>query len=108
MDRRATGSSPPLSTFAVPHKRGWLRIPGPRGLLKPAPDLLGAVWVLPVQRAAPEHTLDRLVHLQPAAAHGRVERHAPLRPQPQRRLACLVADQIAPPQEKAPKWNIFS
>src|SRR3954452_25431679 len=77
MDRRATGSAPPLSAFAVPHKRGWLRIPGPRGLLKPAPDLLGAVWVLPVQRAALEHTLDRLGHVQPAAAHGRVERHDP-------------------------------
>src|SRR3954468_17778211 len=60
MDRRATGSSPPLSAFAVPHERGWLLIPGPRGLLKPGPDLLGAVRVLPVQRAALEHTLDRL------------------------------------------------
>src|SRR3954468_18335270 len=100
MDRLANGLSPPLPAFAVPHKRGWLRIPGPRGLLKPAPDLVWAVWVLPVQRAALEHALDRLGHVQPAAAHGRVERHDPMRAQPQHQLGCLVAGQIVPHQEK--------
>src|SRR4051812_49939454 len=77
MDRLANGLSPPLPAFAVPHKRGWLRIPGPRGLLKPGPDLVWAARMLPVPRAALEHTLDRLGHVQPAAAHGRVERHDP-------------------------------
>src|SRR3954467_11693910 len=57
MHRLATGSSP-LSTFAVPDKRGRLLIPALRGLLKPAPDLVWAVRVLSVQRAALENTLD--------------------------------------------------
>src|SRR3954470_20954175 len=73
MDRRATGSTPPLSAFAVPHKRGRPRIPALRGLLKPGPDLLRAVRVLPVERPALEPTLYRLRHVQPAAAHVRGE-----------------------------------
>src|SRR5437763_16712128 len=48
----ATGSSPPLPAFAVPHKRGRLLIPGARRLLKPGPDLVGAVRILPVERPA--------------------------------------------------------
>jgi len=64
----ATGSSPPLPAFAVPHKRGWLLLPGARHLLKPAPDLLGAVRMLPVERPPLEHALDRLSHVEPAAA----------------------------------------
>src|SRR4051812_31950605 len=69
----ATGSSPPLPAFAVPHKRRRLLIPGARGLLKPTPDLCGAVRMLTVERAALEHALDRLGHVEPAAAHGRVD-----------------------------------
>src|SRR5215208_5309127 len=75
MHRLAPGSSPALPAFAVPHKRGWLLIPASRRLLKPAPDLRGAVRMLPVQRAALEHALNRLRHVEPAAAHRRVERH---------------------------------
>src|SRR3954464_2417613 len=77
MDQLATGSSPPLPAFAVPHKRGWLLIPVPRGLLKPASDLLGAVRMLSIERAALEHALNRLRHVEPAAAHRRIERHDP-------------------------------
>src|SRR3954453_5144739 len=47
----ATGSAPPLPAFAVPHKRGRLLIPALRRLLKPAPDLRGAVRMLPVECA---------------------------------------------------------
>src|SRR3954466_10521270 len=75
----ATGSSPPLPAFAVPHKRGRLLIPASRRLLKPASDLLGAVRMLPVERAALEHALNRLRHVEPAAAHRRVERHDAMR-----------------------------
>src|SRR3954469_16436670 len=89
MDLLATGS-PPLPAFAVPDKRGRLLIPAPRGLLKPAPDLVWAVRVLSVQRAALEHALDRLRHVEPAAAHGCVERHDALRAQPQHQVRRLV------------------
>src|SRR5215218_1480009 len=82
----ATGASPALPAFAVPDKRGWLLIPGARGLLKPAPDLVWAVRVLSVQRAALENTLDQLRHVEPAAAHGCVERHDALRAQPQHQV----------------------
>src|SRR5215204_7764609 len=75
VDLLATGSSPPLPAFAVPHKRGWLLIPSSRRLLKPGPDLVWAMRLLPVERPALEHTLDRLRHIEPAAAHGRVKRH---------------------------------
>src|SRR3954447_24690241 len=74
----APGSSPPLPAFAIPDERSWLLVPAPRRLLKPASDLVWAVRVLPVQRAALEHALDRLGHVEPAAAHRRVERHDPL------------------------------
>jgi hypothetical protein len=87
----ATGSSPPLPAFAVPDKRGWLLIPAPRGLLKPAPDLVWAVRMLSIERAALEHALDRLRHVEPAAAHRRVERHDPMRVQPPHQLGRLVA-----------------
>ena len=82
MDVFALGSSPPLPAFAVPHKRGRLRIPGPRGLLKPASDLVWAVRMLPVERPALEHALDRLGHVEPAAAHRGAERHDVMRAQP--------------------------
>src|SRR5829696_6142777 len=90
----ATGSSPPLPAFAVPHKRGWLLIPVPRGLLKPAPDLVWAVRMLSVERPALEHALDRLRHVEPTAAHGRVERHDAMFAQPQHQVGRLVAGQI--------------
>src|SRR5215213_10417852 len=83
MDQPAIGSSPPLPAFAVPRKWGRLLIPASRGLLQPGPDLRGAVGMLSVQRAALEHTLDRLRHVEPTAAHGRVERHDAMRAQPQ-------------------------
>jgi hypothetical protein len=103
----ATGSSPPLPAFAVPHKRGWRLIPGPRGLLKPAPDLLGAVRVLPVQRAALEHTLDRRGPVEPAAAHRCIERHNPMRAQPQHQVGRLVASQIVPHQQQPQRRQIL-
>src|SRR5688572_12115641 len=93
MDWLATGSSP-LPAFAVPDKRGRLLIPALRGLLKPGPDLVGAVRMLPIQRAALENTLDRLRHIEPAAPHGGVKRHDALRAQPQHQLGRLVASQI--------------
>src|SRR5215207_8094536 len=71
----AAGSAP-LPAFAVPHKRCRLLIPAPRGLLKPAPDLVGAVRMLSVERAALEHALDRLGPVEPAAAHGCVVNRA--------------------------------
>src|SRR3954447_5242228 len=80
MDLLATGS-PPLPAFAVPYERGRLLVPASRRLLKPAPDRLGAVRMLPVERAALEHALDRLRHVEPAAAHRRVEQHDPMRAQ---------------------------
>src|SRR5688572_7595866 len=86
MDRLATGSSPPLPAFAVPDKRDRLLIPAPRRLLKPAPDLLGAVRMLSVERAALEHALDRLRHIEPTAAHGCVERHDAMFAQPQHQV----------------------
>src|SRR3954453_18922201 len=92
----ATGSSPPLPAFAVPHKRRRLLIPGARRLLKPTPDLCGAVRMLTVERAALEHALDRFRHVEPAAPHGRVERHDALRAQPQHQVGRLVASEIYP------------
>ena len=100
VDQRATGASPPLAAFAVPHKRRRLFIPASCRLLKPAPDLLRAVRVLSIQRAALEHALDRLRHVEPAAADGRVERHDAMRAQPQHQVGRLVAGKIVPHQQK--------
>src|SRR5215211_8052794 len=92
----ATGSSSPLPAFAVPDKRGGLLIPGPRGLLKPAPDLCGAVRMLSIERPTLEHALDGFGHVEPAAAHRRVKRHDAVRAQPPHQVRCLVAGQIVP------------
>src|SRR3954454_3587809 len=94
MDRLATGSAPPLPAFAVPHKRRRLLIPGARRLLKPAPDLVWAMRMLSVERPALEHALDRLGHVEPTAAHGRVKRHDPMRAQPQHQVGRLVAGEV--------------
>src|SRR4051794_41915045 len=96
----ATGSAPPLPAFAVPHKRRRLLIPGARRLLKPTPDLCGAVRMLTVERPALEHALDRLGHVEPAAAHRRVEGHDALRAQPQPQVRRLVARENVPPPPK--------
>src|ERR671912_2201270 len=88
----------PLSAFAVPDKRCRLRIPAARRLFKPAADLRRAVRMLPGQRPALEHALDRLRHVEPAAAHGRVERHHAMLTQPQHQLGCLMAGEIVPHQ----------
>ena len=106
MDRLAIGSLPPLPAFAVPYKRGWLLIPAPRRLLEPGPDLLGAVRMLSVQRAALEHALHRLRHVQPAAAHRRVERHDAMGAQPQHQVGRLVAGQIVPHQQEPQRRQI--
>src|SRR5215203_5064350 len=96
----ATGLPPSLPAFAVPHKRGRLLIPVPRGLLKPAPDLVWAMRMLSVERPALEHALDRLRPVEPTAAHGRVERHDAMFAQPQHQVGRLVAGQIVPHQQK--------
>src|SRR3954469_2289782 len=102
----ATGSSPPLPAFAVPHKRGRLLIPGPRRLLKPTPDLVWAVRMLTVERPALEHALDRLGHVEPAAAHGRVEGHNALCAQPQHQVGRLVAGEIVPHQQQPQRRQV--
>src|SRR3954471_9245197 len=86
----ATGSSPPLPAFAVPHKRRRLLIPGAPRLLKPASDFVWAMRMLSVERPPLEHALDRLRHVEPTAARGRVKRHDPMRAQPQHQVGCLV------------------
>src|SRR5215218_6216854 len=88
----ATRSSPALAAFAVPHKRGWL--------LKPASDLVWAMRMLPVERPALENTLDRLGHVEPAAAHRCIERHDAMRAQPHHELRRLVAGKIVPHQQQ--------
>src|SRR3954453_22251067 len=101
MDRLATGSAPPLPAFAVPDKRGWLLISASCGLLKPAPDLLGTVRMLSIQRPSLEDALDGFGHVEPAAAHGRVKRHDAMFAQPQHQVGRLVAGQIVPHQQQA-------
>src|SRR5918998_2593668 len=77
------GAPSPLPAFAAPDKRRRLHIPAARRLLEPAADLRRAVRVLPGERAALEYALDRLRHVEPAATDGRVQRHDPVRAQPQ-------------------------
>ena len=97
----------PLPAFAVPDKRRRLRIPAARRLLKPAADLGRAVRMLPGERAALEHALDRLGHVEPTAAHGRVQRHDAMRAQPQHQLGRLVAGEIVPHQQKPQRRQIL-
>src|SRR3954469_24769171 len=68
-------TGPPLPALAVPDERRGLPVPAPRRLLEPGADLGRAPRLLPVERPALEDALDRLGHVQPAAAQGRVERH---------------------------------
>jgi len=93
--------------IASPIQGGRLLIPAPCGLLKPAPDLVGTVRMLSIERAALEHTLDRLGHVEPAAAYGRVERHDPMRAQPQHQLGRLVASEIVPHQQEPQRRQVM-
>src|SRR6476659_2745744 len=77
---------PPLPALAVPDERRGLPVPAPRRLLEPGADLGRAPRLLPVERPALEDALDRLGHVQPAAAQGRVERHDAVPAQPQHHL----------------------
>ena len=104
MDLAFRGAPSPLPALAIPDKRRRLPIPAARRLLKPAPNLRRVVRMLPGQRPALEHALDRLGHVEPAAAHGRVQGHDPVRAQPQHQLRCLVAGEIVPHQQK-PQWR---
>ena len=97
----------PLPAFAVPDKRRRLRIPAPRRLLEPAADRRRAVGMLPGERAALEHALDRLRHVEPAAAHGRVQGHDALREQPQHQFGCLVTGKIVPHQQKPQRRQVL-
>src|SRR5918997_1031071 len=94
MDLASHGAPSSLPAFAIPDKRRRLRMPAPRRLFKPAADFGRAVGMLSSQRPALEHALDGFGHGEPAAAHGRVERHDAVRAQHQ--LGCLVAGEIVP------------
>jgi hypothetical protein len=71
MELIAPGLPSPLPPCPVPHKGDRLLIPAPRGLLKPASDLLRAMRVLPIERAALEHALNGLWSGARAATGGR-------------------------------------
>lgn len=58
----------------VPDEGGRVLDPGPSDLLEPGADLVGALRLLTRERAPLENALDRLGHVEPAAAQGRVER----------------------------------
>src|SRR4051812_23395432 len=94
-------SPPPLPALAVPDERRGLPVPAPRRLLEPGADLGRAPRLLPLERPALEDALDRLGHVQPAAAQGRVERHDAVPAQPQHHLGRLVAGEVVPHQEDA-------
>lgn len=105
---RVLGRAPSsLPAFAVPDKRRRLCIPASRRLLEPAADLHRAVRMLPGERAAFEDALDRLGHVEPTAAHGRVQRHDPVRTQPQHQLGRLMAGEIVPHQQKPQRRQLL-
>ena len=81
--------TPALPPFAIPDKRCGLAVPGLGRLLEPGADLRGSAWVLSIERAPFEDTLDGLGHVQPAATGRRVEWHDPMLAQPDYHLGLL-------------------
>src|SRR3954466_12514690 len=96
-----TGPPPPPPALAVPDEGRGLPVPVAGRLLEPGADLGRAARLLPLERPALEDALDRLGHVQPAAAQGRVERHDAVPAQPQHPLGRLVAGEVVPHQEDA-------
>ena len=62
--------------------------------------------MLTVERPALEHTLDQLRHVEPAAAHGRVEGHNAMRAQPQHQVGRLVAGEVVPHQQQPQRRQV--
>ena len=63
--------------------------------------------MLPGERPALEHALDRPGHVEPAAAHGRIQGHDAVRAQTQHQLRCLVAGEIVPHQKKPQRRHLL-
>jgi hypothetical protein len=91
--------------LATPRERRWGGIPAAGGLLEPGDNLLGRVRMLAIERAPFQDTLERLGHVEPAAAQRGVEHHDPVRKEPQHQLERMVAAQIVPDQQQAQGGN---
>ena len=97
---------PPLPTLAVPEEGCGMAVLRRGGLLEPGTDLGRVLWVLAVNGAPLEDTLNGLGHVEPAAAERGVERHDAVLAEPDYHLGCLMAGKVVPDQEHAQRWQL--
>jgi hypothetical protein len=94
-------------TFASPHKRGGMSIPAPGRLLEEFHDLLWRLGMLSSQGAGFEQMLDRLGHVEPAAAKWGADRQNPLAKEPAEELGVGMPHNVIPDQQHAQRWQIL-
>jgi hypothetical protein len=91
-------------TFASPHERGGMGIPTPGGLLEERHDLLGRFGMLSSQRAGFEQMLDRLCHVEPAAAKWRAQRQYSPAKEPAKQFGVGMPHNVVPDQQHT-QWR---
>src|SRR5271157_3183581 len=91
----------PPSSLTIPHKRRGFFVPPFHGLLQPVDDLLGALRMLAGQSAGHNDALHRLGHVEPRAAHRRVERHHPMCKEPAHQVMRHMPGQVIQDQDDA-------
>lgn len=90
---------PTNPAFAAPDEGSGIPIPSMRGCLDPINDLLGRLGILALQGAALEDSLDRLGHVEPTSAQGRVGRHNPVGKEPEHDGGGQVPLEIVPDEQ---------
>jgi len=100
------GAIPSCGALAAPFEGRRVAVPAARRRLQRGDDLRGRRRVRPLQGTALEDALDRLGHVQPAAAERRVERHDAVGAEPEDEGGRLVADEVVEHQEQA-HWREF-
>ncbi len=97
----AGGRGPAVRALAAPDEGRRVAVPAARRRLQVGDDVVQGRWVGPFQRPPLQDALDRFGHVQPAAAEWSIERHDPVRAEPEHEVGRLVAGEIIPDQQQA-------
>jgi len=95
-------------TFAAPDEGCWGGVPAHDGVLEPGDQLVLTRRMLAGQCATADNALQRLRHIQPRTADGRVQGHDAVLEQPADDRATQVSGEIIPHEDQAQGREWFS
>jgi len=93
--------------LASPDEGCGIGIPAACGRFEPVDEVVGTRRGLSGESAADEDALDRLGHVQPGAAQGRIQRHDSVCDQPEDQARRLVASEVVQHQQHLQRWQVF-